>query len=165
MWFRPPWCSGSSDLVKVDVKEAPLVAGGDRMAIAEVMREVLREEHADVIRESVRAVARELMEAEVSELIGAEHGERTEDRATHRNGYRALRWDTRAGEIELQIPKLRRGSYFPSFLQPRKRSEQALVSVVQQAYVCGSRRGGSTSWSRAWGCASQGRRSRGSARC
>jgi putative transposase len=114
------------------------VAGRDRMAIAEVVRQVLREEHADVIRESVRAVAQEIMEAEVSELIGAELGERRpEDRATHRNGYRARRWDTRAGEIELQIPKLRRGSYFPSILQPRKRSEQALVSVVQQAYVCG----------------------------
>src|SRR5665648_86854 len=74
----------------------------------------------------------------VSELIGAEHGERRpEDRATHRNGYRPRRWDTRAGEIELQIPKIRQGSYFPSFLQPRKRSEQALLSVVQQAYVCG----------------------------
>src|SRR5204862_1560080 len=107
------------------------------MTIREVVREVLRDEHGDVIRESVRAVTQELMEAEVSELIGAERGERSEDRATHRNGYRARRWDTRAGEIELQIPKLRRGSYFPSFLQPRKRSEQALVSVVQQAYVCG----------------------------
>jgi mutator family transposase len=107
------------------------------MTIEEVVRQVLREEHGDVIRESVRAVAQELMEAEVSELIGAAHGERTEDRATHRNGYRARRWDTRAGEIELQIPKIRQGSYFPSFLQPRKRSEQALVSVVQQAYVCG----------------------------
>jgi putative transposase len=72
-----------------------------------------------------------------SELIGAAHGERTEDRATHRNGYRSRRWDTRAGEIELQIPKIRQGSYFPSFLQPRERSEQARVSVVQQAYVCG----------------------------
>jgi transposase-like protein len=113
------------------------MAGQDRMTILEVVREVLRDEHADVIRESVRAVAQELMEAEVSELIGAQHGERSEDRATHRNGYRARRWDTRAGEIELQIPKMRQGSYFPSFLQPRKRSEQALVSVVQQAYVCG----------------------------
>jgi putative transposase len=114
------------------------MAGRDRMTIEEVVRQVLREEHGDVIRESVRAVARELMEAEVSELIGAEHGERRpEDRATHRNGYRPRRWDTRAGEIELQIPKIRQGSYFPSFLQPRKRSEQALVSVVQQAYVCG----------------------------
>jgi putative transposase len=113
------------------------MAGMNRMTIAEVVREVLRDEHADVIRESVRAVAQELMEAEISELIGAQHGERTEDRATHRNGYRPRRWDTRAGEIELQIPKMRQGSYFPSFLQPRKRSEQALVSVVQQAYVCG----------------------------
>src|SRR4051812_43592261 len=114
------------------------------MTIEEVVRRVLREEHGDVIRESVRAVAQELMEAEVSELIGATHGERTEDRATHRNGYRPRRWDTRAGEIELQIPKIRQGSYFPSFLQPRKRSEQALVAVVQQAYVCGvsTRRGG-----------------------
>src|SRR4051794_24459707 len=146
-------------------ERSPAMAGADRMTIAEVVRQVLREEHGDVIRESVRAVAEELMEAEVSELIGAGHGERSEDRATHRNGYRPRRWDTRAGEIELQIPKIRQGSYFPSFLQPRKRSEQALVSVVQQAYVCGSRRGGSTSWSRAWGCASQGRRSRGSARC
>jgi putative transposase len=113
------------------------MAGMDRMTIAEVVREVLRDEHADVIQESVRAVAQELMEAEISELIGAQHGERTEDRATYRNGYRPRRWDTRAGEIELQIPKMRQGSYFPSFLQPRKRSEQALVSVVQQAYVCG----------------------------
>src|SRR5215208_721857 len=113
------------------------MAGAERMTIEEVVRRVLREEHGDVIRESVRAVAQELMEAEVSELIGAAHGERTEDRATHRNGYRPRRWDTRAGEIELQIPKIRQGSYFPSFLEPRRRSEQALLAVVQQAYVCG----------------------------
>src|SRR4051812_19709279 len=113
------------------------MAGRERMTIEEVVRQVLRDEHADVIRESVRVVAQEIMEAEVSELIGAQRGERTEDRVTHRNGYRPRRWDTRAGEIELQIPKLRQGSYFPSFLQPRKRSEQALVAVVQQAYVCG----------------------------
>jgi putative transposase len=114
------------------------MAGLDRMTIEEVVQKVLRDEHADVIRESVRAVAAELMEAEVSQLIGAELGERRpQDRAAHRNGYRSRRWDTRAGEIELQIPKLRQGSYFPGFLQPRKRSEQALVSVVQQAYVCG----------------------------
>jgi transposase-like protein len=56
---------------------------------------------------------------------------------THRNGYRPRRWDTRAGEIELQTPKLRQGSYFPSFLPPRRRTKHALVSPVQQAYVCG----------------------------
>src|SRR3954464_5940634 len=119
------------------MKGGPAMAGAERMTIEEVVRRGLREEHGDVIRESVRAVAQELMEAEVSELIGAAHGERTEDRATHRKGYRARRGGTRAGGIELQIPKIRQGSYFPSFLQPRKRSEQALVSVVQQAYVCG----------------------------
>jgi putative transposase len=62
---------------------------------------------------------------------------RPEDRMTHRNGYRPREWQTRAGTIELQIPKLRRGSYFPSFLEPHRRSEQALLAVVQQAYVCG----------------------------
>src|SRR4029450_5056974 len=113
------------------------MAGQDRMTVAEVVREVLRDEHADVIREAVKAVAQGRMEAEISELIGAQLGERSEDRATHRNGYRPRRWDTRAGEIELQIPKIRQGRYSPSFLQPRKRSEQALVAVVQQAYVCG----------------------------
>src|ERR671922_1446303 len=108
------------------------------MTIEEVVREVLLDEHADVIREAVKAVAAEMMELEVSELIGAGRGERRpQDRATHRNGYRPRRWDTRAGELELQIPKLRRGSYFPSFLEPRRRSEQALLNVVQQAYVCG----------------------------
>ena len=114
------------------------MAGADRMTIEEVVKQVLLDEHADVIREAVKAVAAEMMELEVSELIGAELGERRpEDRATHRNGYRARRWDTRAGEVELQIPKIRQGSYFPSFLEPRRRSEQALLAVVQQAYVCG----------------------------
>src|SRR3954454_13303903 len=108
------------------------------MTVEEVVRGLLEDEHADVLRESLRWLVGQLMEIEVSELIGAELGERRpDDRVTHRNGYRARRWDTRAGEIELQIPKLRQGSYFPSFLEPRRRSEQALVSVVQQAYVCG----------------------------
>jgi putative transposase len=108
-----------------------------RMTTEEVVSYLRDGEGADFVRESVRWMVGELMEAEVSELIGAERGERTPDRATHRNGYRPRRWDTRAGEIELQIPKLRRGSYFPSFLEPRRRSEQALLNVVQQAYVCG----------------------------
>jgi putative transposase len=74
----------------------------------------------------------------VSEPVGAARGERApEERLTHRNGYRSRPWQTRAGELELAIPKLRRGSYFPSFLEPRKRSEQALVSVVPEAYVAG----------------------------
>jgi len=114
------------------------MAGADRMTTWEVVKRVLLDEHADVVREAVKAVAAEMMELEVSELIGAELGERRpDDRATHRNGYRSRRWDTRAGEVELQIPKIRQGSYFPSFLEPRRRSEQALLAVVQQAYVCG----------------------------
>jgi putative transposase len=113
------------------------MAEGQRMTAEEVVAKLMSDEHADLLRESLRWMVEQLMEVEVSELIGAELGERTPDRATHRNGYRARRWDTRAGEIELQIPKLRRGSYFPSFLEPRRRSEQALLNVVQQAYVTG----------------------------
>jgi putative transposase len=109
-----------------------------RMTAEQVVSYLLEgEEGLDFLRESLRWVVGQLMEAEVSELIGAEHGERSEERLTHRNGYRPRRWDTRAGALELAIPKIRRGSYFPSFLEPRRRSEQALVSVIQQAYVCG----------------------------
>jgi putative transposase len=77
------------------------------------------------------------MEAEVAAQIGAELGERTPDRVAQRNGYRPRSWDTRVGELELRIPRLRTGSYFPSFLEPRRRAEQALVAVVQEAYVNG----------------------------
>jgi putative transposase len=109
-----------------------------RMTAEQVVSYLLEEEGVDFLRESLRWVVQQLMEAEVSELIGAERGERApEERLTHRNGYRSRSWSTRAGEIELQIPKIRRGSYFPSFLEPRKRSEQALVAVVQEAYVAG----------------------------
>jgi putative transposase len=108
-----------------------------RMTAEQVVSFLLEEEGVDFLRESLLWVVQQLMEAEVSELIGAERGERSEDRLTHRNGYRSRNWSTRAGELELAIPKLRRGSYFPSFLEPRKRSEQALVSVVQEAYVAG----------------------------
>src|SRR5262245_32898832 len=108
-----------------------------RMTAEEVVGYLLEGEGLDVLRESLSWVVQQLMEAEVSELIGAERGERSSERLTHRNGYRSRSWSTRAGELELAIPKIRRGSYFPSFLEPRKRSEQALVSVVQEAYVAG----------------------------
>ena len=91
-----------------------------------------------MLRDSVAWLVAELMDAEVGELTGAELGERAPDRRqTQRNGYRPRRWDTRVGELELAIPKLRTGSYFPSFLEPRRRAEQALVAVVQEAYVNG----------------------------
>jgi putative transposase len=109
-----------------------------RMTADEVVGYLLEGEGVDVLRESLAWVVQQLMEAEVSELVGAERGERApEERLTHRNGYRLRPWSTRAGELELAIPKIRRGSYFPSFLEPRKRSEQALVSVVQESYVAG----------------------------
>ena len=108
-----------------------------RMTAEEVVGYLLEGEGVDVLKESLLWVVQQLMEAEVSELIGAERGERTPERLTQRNGYRSRPWSTRAGELELAIPKLRRGSYFPSFLEPRRRSEQALVSVVQEAYVAG----------------------------
>ena len=114
------------------------MAEGQRMTAAAVEK-LLSSEHADVIRESVRLVVAELMEAEVAEMIGAELGERApERRTTQRNGYRERSWDTRVGELELAIPRLRSGpAYFPSFLEPRRRAEQALVAVVQEAYVNG----------------------------
>jgi putative transposase len=104
----------------------------------EAVEDVLASEHGDVLRESVAVMVREMMELEVAQLAGAEHGERAPGRRqAQRNGYRDRRWDTRVGEIELQIPKLRTGSYLPSFLEPRRRAEQALVAVVQEAYVNG----------------------------
>jgi transposase-like protein len=108
------------------------------MTAEQVVGYLLEGEGLDLLRESLSWVVQQLMEAEVSELVGAARGERApEERLAHRNGYRSRAWQTRAGELELAIPKLRRGSYFPSFLEPRRRSEQALVSVVQEAYVAG----------------------------
>jgi transposase-like protein len=109
-----------------------------RMTAEQVVGYMLEGDGLDFLRESLSWVVQQLMEAEVSELVGAARGERVPgERLTHRNGYRGRAWATRAGEIELAIPKIRRGSYFPSFLEPRRRSEQALVSVVQEAYVAG----------------------------
>ena len=85
----------------------------------------------------MRVLMQAVMEAEVLSKTGAERGERSPDRLTHRNGYRARPWDTRVGTLALQIPKVREGSYFPSLLEPRRRSERALLAVIQQAYVEG----------------------------
>jgi putative transposase len=108
-----------------------------RITAQELVGKLMSAEHADLLREAVAWLCAELMEAEVAAQIGAAHGERNPDRVTNRNGYRPRGFDTRVGEIELAIPKLRSGSYFPSFLEPRTRAEQALVAVVQEAYVNG----------------------------
>ncbi len=113
------------------------MAENRRMTPAELADKLMSQDHADVVRESVAFMVAELMDAEVSAQIGADLGEVSAERVTQRNGYRQRPWDTRAGQVELAIPKLRQGSYFPSFLEPRRRSEQALVAVVQEAYVNG----------------------------
>jgi len=107
------------------------------MSLDELVRKLMGDEHADVLRESLAWFVGELMEVEVGVKIGADLHEKSAERTTHRNGYRERAWQTRAGEIELAIPRLRSGSYFPSFLEPRSRSEKALVAVVQEAYVNG----------------------------
>jgi transposase-like protein len=108
------------------------------MTVADVVAQVRDGRLEDFVREAVAIVARELMEAEISQEVGAELGEiAPEVRATHRNGYRPRAWETRVGEIDLLIPRKRQGSYFPSFLEPRRRSEQAIVAVVLEAYVNG----------------------------
>lgn len=107
------------------------------LSLDELVRKLMGDEHADVLRETLAWFVRELMEAEVAGQIGAGLHEKTPERTTHRNGYRERSWQTRAGEIELAIPRLRSGSYFPSFLEPRSRSEKALVAVIQEAYVNG----------------------------
>jgi len=107
------------------------------LSLDELVRKLMGDEHADVLRETLAWFVRELMEAEVAGQIGAGLHEKSAERTTHRNGYRERGWQTRAGEIALQIPRLRSGTYFPSFLEPRSRSEKALVAVVQEAYVNG----------------------------
>ncbi len=99
--------------------------------------QVLQGPEGDFLRQAVTEFLHRLMEAEVSRLAGAERYERSEERRAYRNGYRPRVWETRVGDVELAIPRLRRGSYFPCFLEPRRRAERALVAVVQEAYVSG----------------------------
>jgi transposase-like protein len=114
------------------------MAEGHSMTVAAVVADVLAGEAGDFLRDAVELVARELMEAEISAQIGAARGEVSVERTSHRNGYRPRGWETRVGELELAIPRARSGpAYFPSFLEPRRRAEQAIVAVVLEAYVNG----------------------------
>ena len=108
-----------------------------RMGLQELLRKAELDQDADFLRDGVRVLAQALMDLEVSQHLGADRHERSPERTGHRNGYRERPWDTRVGTIELQVPRVRDGSFFPSLLQPRRRTERALVAVVQEAYVQG----------------------------
>jgi putative transposase len=107
------------------------------VALLEYLRKVGAGLEPDFLREAVRVMSELLMEVEVGQQAGAGRYERSDDRTTYRNGYRKRTWETRVGEVPLRIPKLRQGTYFPSLLEPRRRAEQALLAVIQQAYVQG----------------------------
>jgi putative transposase len=108
-----------------------------RMALLELLRKAELERDADFLREGVRVLSQALLELEVTQHVGAERHERTLERTGQRNGYRERTWDTRVGTLDLRVPRVRDGSFFPSLLEPRKRAERALVAVVQEAYVQG----------------------------
>jgi transposase-like protein len=113
------------------------MADESRIGLQELLRKAQMEGDVDFLREGVRVLAQALMEIEIEEHLGASRHERTEGRSGHRNGYRQRSWDTRAGTVELAVPRVRDSSYFPSLLEPRRRAERALAAVVQEAYVHG----------------------------
>ena len=108
-----------------------------RIALSDLLRKAQMEEDADFLREGMRVFAQAVMELEVTQHVGAERHARTDTRIGQRNGYRERAWDTRVGTIDLQVPRVRDGGYFPALLDPRRRAERALTAVVQQAYVAG----------------------------
>src|SRR3954463_13061031 len=106
----------------------------EKMALLELIE---KSADTDLVREMLGFAAGRVMELEIQACAGAAHGVRDPARLVQRNGYRERGWETRAGRIELAIPRLRRGSYFPSFLEPRRTAEKALTAVIQEAYIQG----------------------------
>jgi len=108
-----------------------------RIGLSELLHKAMIEHDADFLKEGVRVLSQALMEMEVEEHVGAARHERSAGRTGQRNGYRERSWDTRVGTVELKVPRVRDGGYFPSLLEPRRRAERALAAVVQEAYVHG----------------------------
>jgi putative transposase len=113
------------------------VADQLRIGLTELLRKAMIEQDADFLKEGVRVLSQALMEMEVQEYVGAARHERSPRRVGQRNGYRERSWDTRVGTVDLKVPRVRDGGYFPSLLEPRRRAERALSAVVQEAYVHG----------------------------
>src|SRR5204863_2035230 len=133
---RPSGSSSSSPDKTMKREELPMA--DVTMPGMDVIRKQLVDGDGDLLRELVSGVVAALMSAEADAICGATYGERSPERVNSRNGYRPRRWDTRAGTIDLEIPKLREGSYYPHWLlEPRSRSERALVSVVADLYLAG----------------------------
>lgn len=105
--------------------------------IEEIFKNYADVKDGDFLRETIALILNKLMDAQVSAKIGAERHQRTDNRNNYRNGTRIRPYETRLGSIDLNIPKLRQGTYFPSFLEPRRMWEQALINVIQEAYVHG----------------------------
>jgi putative transposase len=108
-----------------------------RIGLSELLRKAMIEQDAGFLKEGVRVLSQALMEMEVEEHVGASRHERSPGRVGQRNGYRERSWETRVGTVELKVPRVRDGGYFPSLLEPRRRAERALAAVVQEAYVHG----------------------------
>jgi putative transposase len=128
------------------------MAEGPRMTAAQLADKLLNDEHADVLRESVAWMAQQLMEAEVSSRVGAELGERSLERTTHRNGYRSRQWDTRVGSLELAIPRLRQGSYFPSSSNPAGGPSRPWSRSCRRPTSTACPPARSTGWWSRWAC-------------
>lgn len=107
------------------------------MTVGDLVGKILGEGNPDFLKQALMTLVDQFMTVEVNQLVGASKHEQADGRKNYRNGTRPRRWDTRVGTLELAIPKLRKGAYFPSFLEPRRRAEQAFVSIIQEAYVHG----------------------------
>ena len=135
---RPRLCGfGDQAALPVPGKQFRQARQGQVRHAGEDIGQVEKSADADLLREMIGFAAERLMELEVGAKTGADYGEKSSDRLAQRNGYRDRDWQTRAGSVELRIPRLRTGSYFPSFLEPRRSVEKALTAVIQEAYVHG----------------------------